>query len=251
MRWVADAHSRSGMTQREFEVDVAGRRIPGTLWLPADGLAGPRPLVLAGHGATHHKRVEYIVALAHLLVRRHDFAVAAIDGPGHGDRRPPGIDEIQVFSNFLAEWSRPSSTDDHVAEWHGVLTALRELDEVGDGPLGYWGLSMGTIYGLPFVASEPRVQAAVLGLMGLIGPSRDRLEVDAKTITCPVLFLQQWDDQLMSRQSVFDLFDALGTLDKRLHAHPGEHAAVPSEELKSSVDFLVRHLAPGTLPPDF
>ncbi|MDQ3980490.1 MAG: alpha/beta hydrolase [Actinomycetota bacterium] len=248
MRWVGDARSDSGTTERPFEVDVEGRLVPGILWLPSSGRPGPRPLVLAGHGATHHKRVEYIRALAHLLVRRHDFAVAAIDGPGHGDRRiDPRLDEIQVFSNFLSEWSRPTSTDDHVAEWQAALTALREQDEVGDGPLGYWGLSMGTIYGLPFVASEPRVQAAVLGLMGLIGPTRDRLELDAKTITCPVLFLQQWDDQLVSRQSVLDLFDALGTLDKRLHAHPGEHAAVPPEELRFSAEFLVRHLAPGRL----
>ena len=250
MRWVGDARSEAGLTERQFEVDVSGRRVPGTLWSPANGPNGPRPLVLAGHGATHHKGIPYIVALAHLLVVRHDFAVAAIDGPGHGGRRAPHIDEIQLFSNFLTEWSRPESTDDHVAEWQAALAALRELDEVGDGPLGYWGLSMGTIYGVPFVASEPRMQAAVLGLMGLIGPSRERMELDAKTITCPVLFVQQWDDQMMPRQSVFDLFDALGTIDKRLHAHPGEHSAVPPEELRFSVEFLVRHLAPGTVDPD-
>ena len=250
MRWVGEARSESAMTERGFEVQVAGRKVPGVLWCPRNGLPGPRPLVLVGHGATHHKQAEYIVALAHLLVRRHDFAVAAIDGPGHGERRLPAVDGIQVFSNFLAEWSRPASTDDHVAEWQAAVTALRQLDEVGDGPLGYWGLSMGTIYGIPFVASEPRTQAAVLGLMGLVGPSRDRLEVDAKTVTCPVLFIQQWDDQLMPRESVFELFDALGTLDKRLHAHPGEHAAVPPEELRFSVDFLVRHLAPGSIEPE-
>ena len=251
MRWVGEARSVSGMTERQFELDVEGRRVPGVVWCPAHGRPGPRPLVMAGHGATHHKGIEYILALAQLLVGRHDFAVAAIDGPGHGGRRPPHVDEIQAFSNFLTEWSRPTSTDDHVAEWRAALAALRQLTEVGDGPLGYWGLSMGTIYGLPFVASEPRMQAAVLGLMGLVGPSRDRLELDAKTITCPVLFIQQWDDQMMPRECVFDLFDALGTLDKRLHAHPGEHSAVPAEEVRFSVDFLVRHLAPGTLEPDF
>ena len=32
---------------------------------------------------------------------------------------------------------------------------------------GYWGVSMGTLIGLPFVASEPRISAAVLGLAGL------------------------------------------------------------------------------------
>ena len=85
-----------------------------------------------------------------------------------------------------------------------------ELPEVGDGPLGYWGLSMGTIYGLPFVAAEPRVQVAVFGLMGLVGPTRDRLEADARRLACPVLFLQQWHDSLIPREHVAELFDALG-----------------------------------------
>lgn len=246
MRWVGEPNSSSGVTERRFDVEVEGRTIPGILWVPAPVEPGPRPLVLIGHGATRDKRVDYIVALAELLVGGHGFAAAAIDGPGHGERRMDrNVDDIRLFSDFLAEWSRPETTDEMVADWHGTLQALRELDEVGDGPVGYWGLSMGTIYGIPFVASEPRVQAAVFGLLGLVGPTRERLREDARTLTCPVLFIQQWDDQLMPREHIFELFDAIGSLDKRLHAHPGEHAAVPAEELIFSAEFLARHLAPG------
>jgi alpha-beta hydrolase superfamily lysophospholipase len=246
MRWVGDAEVDSGVSERRFDVDVDGRPVPGILWAPDRDPTGPRPLVLVGHGATLHKRVEHIVALAGLLVRRHGIAAAAIDSPGHGDRRRDrSADPYQQFSDFLAEWARPGSTDDMVADWHGALAALRELDEVGDGPLGYWGLSMGTIYGIPFVASEPRVQAAVFGLLGLLGPTVDRMRADGKSLTCPVLFIQQWDDQLVPRESVFELFDLIGSTDKRLHAHPGEHAAVPAEELVFSVEFLARHLAPA------
>lgn len=235
------------MTERGFTVPAAGRDVPGLLWTPAQPMEGSRPLVLMGHGATLNKRVQHLVALARILARRHGFAVAAIDGPGHGDRRSDGVtDEIRLFTDFVAEWTRPGSTDDVVEDWAATLAALRELDGVGDGPLGYWGLSMGTIYGIPFVASEPRVSAAVLGLMGLVGPTRDRLASDSTAIACPVLFLMQWDDQLMPREHVLELFEALGSGDKRLHAHPGEHAAVPEEELHQSVDFLVRHLAHRT-----
>jgi pimeloyl-ACP methyl ester carboxylesterase len=200
--------------------------------------------VLIGHGATANKRADYVVALARGLASRHGFAAAAIDGPGHGDRRPSDRnDDIQVFSDFLAEWSRDGSTDDVVADWATTLEALRTLPDVGDGPLGYWGLSMGTIYGLPFVAAEPRVQVAVFGLMGLVGPTRDRLEADARRLSCPVLFLQQWHDSLIPRDHVAELFDALGSVDKRLHASPGDHAAVPVEEFEFSAAFLARHLA--------
>jgi pimeloyl-ACP methyl ester carboxylesterase len=202
--------------------------------------------VLVGHGATAHKRVDYVVALARELVRRHRFAAVAIDGAGHGDRRPtPGDDDVKVFGEFLTEWSRPGSTDDAVADWRATLDAVRQLPEVGDGPVGYWGLSMGTIFGIPLVAAERRIQVAVFGLMGLVGPTVDRMAADARDLACPVLFIQQWDDSLIPRDTVFELFDALGSVDKRLHASPGEHSSVPAEEFVFSARFLARHLAPG------
>jgi pimeloyl-ACP methyl ester carboxylesterase len=249
MRWIGEpdsnAEAAADVAERRFEVSVDGRTVPGILWVPPDGAARSRPLVLIGHGATLHKRIDHIVALAHLLVRRHGFAAVAIDAPGHGDRRRDlDADDIQLFSDFIMEWSRPGSTDDVIAEWEAVLDGVRNLDEVGDGPIGYWGLSMGTIFGIPLVAAEPRIQVAVFGLLGLLGPTRDRLEQDSKALACPTLFILQWHDQMVPRPDAFALFDALGSMDKRLHAHPGEHAAVPAEELLFSVDFLARHLAP-------
>ena len=243
VRW-GDETQSGGVRERDFAVEVGGRRVPGVLWLPETG-TGPRPLVLLGHGATRHKRIDYLVALGRRLASDYGFAIAAIDAPGHGDRRAPGHDDdVTLFSDFLAEWSREGTVDDVVAEWRAAIDAVRDLDEVGDGPVGYWGLSMGTIYGVPLVAAEPRIQVAVFGLMGLLGPTRDRLAVDAPSIACPVLLIQQWDDSLIPRAEVFELFDALGSLDKRLHAHPGEHAAVPVEEIAFSARFLARHLAP-------
>jgi pimeloyl-ACP methyl ester carboxylesterase len=243
VRWDDEIHA-GGVRERDFEVEVDWRSVPGVLWLPEDG-TGPRPLVLLGHGATRHKRTDYLVALGRRLAADYGFAVAAIDAPGHGDRRAPGHDDdVTLFGDFLAEWSREGTVDDVVAEWQAAIDAVRDLDEVGDGPVGYWGLSMGTIYGVPLVAAEPRIQVAVFGLMGLLGPTRDRLAADAPSIACPVLFLQQWDDALIPRAEVFELFEALGSVDKRLHAHPGDHAAVPVEEIAFSARFLARHLAP-------
>jgi fermentation-respiration switch protein FrsA (DUF1100 family) len=195
MRWTSEEVAAEGVRERGFAVEVDGREVPGVLWLPASG-SGPRPLVLLGHGATHHKRIEYLLALGRGLAANRGFAAAAIDGPGHGDRRAPEhADDVQLFGAFLAEWSRPGST-------------------------------------------------AVFGLMGLVGPTRDRMAMDAASISCPVLFVQQWDDSLIPRKDVLDLFDAIGSVDKRLHAHPGDHSAVPVEEIAFSARFLTRHLAP-------
>ena len=254
LSWIGELTSSSGVRERHFEVAVVGRRVPGILWTRAPGAepsqVSPIPLVLIGHGATDHKRADYVLALARHLVGELGFAAAAIDGPGHGERKlDPERDEIGVFSDFLAEWSRDGTTDDVIAEWQATLDALHALDDVGPGPVGYWGLSMGTIYGVPFVVAEPRVKVAVLGLMGVVGPTRDRLAADAPRIACPVMFLQQWDDQLLPRDDVLALFDAIGALDKRLHAHPGDHAAVPPEELTFSVEFLGRHLSGGPSSP--
>ena len=246
VRWAGEAVVVGGVRERSFGVDVQGRTVPGILWLPGAG-AGPRPLVLLGHGATRHKRVDYLVALGRRLASDYGFAVAAIDAPGHGDRRAPGHnDEVALFGAFLTEWSRDGSVDDMVTDWQAALDGLRAVEGIGDGPIGYWGLSMGTIYGVPLVAAEPRIRVAVFGLMGLLGPTRERLAADAASVTCPVLFIQQWDDSLIPRTETFELFDALGSTDKRLHAHPGEHAAVPVEEIVFSAQFLARHLAPQT-----
>ncbi len=245
MDWTGDTHRADGVLERGFVVEVDGRRVPGALWTPPHA-EGARPLVLIGHGATGHKRIDYVVALARELVRHHGFAAVAIDGPGHGERRlTPGDDLPKIFSEFLGEWSREGSTDETVADWLATLAVVRALPEVGDGPLGYWGLSMGTIYGLPLAAAEPRIQVAVFGLMGLVGPTRDRMDADARRLTCPVLLVQQWDDTLIPRDALHELFDTIGSVDKRLHASPGDHAAVPTEEFVLSARFLARHLAPG------
>ena len=76
-----------------------------------------------------------------------------------------------------------------VADWQAVLTAVQELDHVGAGPVGYWGVSMGCGLGVPLLAAEPRIRAAVLGLLGVHG-----LAETAARVTVPVQFLLQWDD---------------------------------------------------------
>jgi dienelactone hydrolase len=136
------------------------------------------------------------------------------------------------------------------ADWRLALDVARAQPEVGEGPVGYWGLSMGTIYGAPFVAAEPRISVAVLGLMGISGPDhyQRRVRAAAEAITVPVLFLMQLEDELFPRGECLALFDALATTDKRLHANPGLHPEVPVEEIVASVEFLTAHLRGSPTP---
>jgi len=235
-----------GVRERGFVVGRGNVDVPGLLWTPADA-EGARPLVLIGHGAAGSKRDAHVVSLARQLVRHRSFAAAAIDGPVHGDRRADGgADSALVLAEFAQRWANdPQMVDQMVADWRATLDALGALEEVGTEAVGWWGLSMGTIFGVPVVAAEPRIGAAVLGLMGTGGPSeqaRARMLADAGAVRCPVLFLLQWDDEIMKREHVLALFGAIASLDKRLHAHPGRHVEVPVEELDASEQFLAHHL---------
>lgn len=237
--------SRPGLVPREFTFHRGERKVTGVLWQSEKPQAGA-PLVLCGHGASGSRHQAPIPHLAEHLVNDHNMFVLAIDGPVHGRRQVgPGGREA-----FWPEWKREGTEADMVADWQATLDAVQALPEVGAGPVGYYGLSMGTIYGAPLVAAEPRIKAAVLGLMGISGPDhyRPKVEAAARAITCPVFFLWQLEDELFPREECLALFDALASNDKRLHANPGLHPAVPMEEIRLAREFLHRYLL-GTPEP--
>jgi cephalosporin-C deacetylase-like acetyl esterase len=125
-----------------------------------------------------------------------------------------------------------------VPEWQATLDALAELDPVGPGgPVGYWGISLGSALGIPLVAAEPRITAAVFGLAG-----HETLTEAAARVRVPVQFLLQWDDELVPRDAGLALFGAFGSGEKTLHAHCGRHTEVPGFELEDSERFFTRHL---------
>ncbi|MEI5131898.1 alpha/beta hydrolase [Streptomyces libani] len=242
MRFTSETSS-DGVSEQIFTLG----EIPGVLWTP-EGAAGTRPLVLMGHGGGQHKKARGIVARARRLVAECDFAVAAVDVPGHGDRPKDeeydriatenqarvaaGEELAPLIAGFQALVARRT-----VPEWRAVLDAVQGLAYVGAGPVGYWGVSLGCGLGVPFVAAEPRVRAAVLGL----GGAQASAETAAR-ITVPVEFLLQWDDERVPRAEGLALFDALASDEKTLHANPGKHGEIPAFELDSMMRFFTRHL---------
>lgn len=240
LQWLEE-ESNNGVVQREFTLARGERNVPGVLWIPQQRVA-VRPLVLFGHGASGDRHQTPIPYVARKLVAESGFSALAIDGPVHG-RRKVGDGARGAFA---VEWLRDGCVDDMLGDWRAVLDAVQDLADVGSGPVGYWGLSMGTIFGAPLVAAEPRIRVAVLGLMGVTGPTenyRQRIRDAAAAIACPVLFLMQLHDELFSREQYLDLFDRMASDDKRLHANPGLHPEVPVEELDYSAAFLARYLA--------
>jgi dienelactone hydrolase len=235
--------SSNGVVERDFTVGG----VPGVLWSPAG--AERAPLVFMGHGGGTHKKAPAMSGRAQRLVVDGGFHVAVVDAPGHGDRPRTAHDESEIalmqramatgepvgpivvrYNAHLAERALP--------EWRATLDALRGLPEIGaDGPVGYFGLNMGTAIGVPLVATDPRFTAAVFGLHW-----PDVLAEAARRISVPVEFDMQWDDEHIPREAGLALFDAFASTEKTLHVNAGRHKELPRFEADSAVRFFTRHL---------
>ncbi|WP_217213701.1 dienelactone hydrolase family protein [Streptomyces sp. AC550_RSS872] len=242
MRFISETSS-DGVREQLFTIG----EIPGVLWTP-EGAVDARPLVLMGHGGGQHKKAPDILSRARRFVTELGFAVVAVDVPAHGDR--PKVEEYdRIATENQARWEAGEELAPLIAgfqalvarqtvpEWRAVLDAVQQLKHVGAGPVGYWGVCLGCGLGVPFVAAEPRIRAAVLGLGGALASAED-----AAAITVPVEFLVQWDDERVPRVQSLALFDALASAEKTLHANPGKHGEIPAFELDSTLRFFSRHL---------
>jgi dienelactone hydrolase len=242
IRWSGEGANVAGARERAFEVDRDGVLIPGLLWTPDSG-SGPQPLILMGHGGTGHKRNARMLELGNMFARDYGWCAAAIDAPGHGERGTVGD-----LAGFAEWWGDGSVVVEAIADWRVTLDMLERLGEVDSARIGYWGMSMGTMLGVPYVASDDRVSVAVLGKAGLTGPIPEQTGVDAEFEECapqievPVLFSVQWDDELFDREGQFELFDLIGSEDKRLLAYPGKHAEYGEETVEMHAEFLERQL---------
>lgn len=230
-----EATDAAGRSVREFRIQRQGieRPITGALWAP-EGVTDDVPLVLFGHGASGDRYQAPICHLAHRLAAA-GCASLSIDGPVHGLRQvgPGGR------AAFGDEMRREGFVDDMVADWHAALDAAK--GKVAVREIRYFGLSMGSIFGVPLLATLPEVTAAVLGLVGTTGavaPLAERLTTGAAQIRCRLLFLMQLEDELFPRDGCLALFDAFASDDKRLHANPGLHPEVPAEEIDCAFQML-------------
>ncbi|MFI9274088.1 alpha/beta hydrolase [Kitasatospora sp. NPDC052896] len=244
--------SSNGMVERDFTMGD----VPGVLWSPASGATDRAPLVLMGHGGGNHKKHPAMAGRAQRLVTGCGFHVAVIDAPGHGDRPRTAHDEQEIaelrkaqaagepegpivvrYNARLAELAVP--------EWQATLDALQGLPEIGaGGPVGYSGIGLGTAIGVPLVAIEPRITAAVFGMMW-----PDALIETAKHITIPIEFDMQWDNERIPREASLAMFDAFASKEKTLHANAGKHFELPRFEADSAVRFFARHLGRTVTSP--
>ena len=202
MEFTSEQRLDDGVLEREFTLG----EIPGILWTPASASA-PVPLILLGHPGGLHKMYPRLAARARHSAVEHGFASVTIELPGSGDRpRSAAAEQARADLRRAMEAGEPPGeivdrlilplVEKAVPEWQATLDALQELPEIGaGGPVGYFGLNMGTAIGVPLAAADPRITAAVFGIFW-----PHPLAETAKRITIPIEYAMQWDDEHISRE---------------------------------------------------
>jgi pimeloyl-ACP methyl ester carboxylesterase len=201
--WI-DSDDGLGHKTKEFAFEK-NRKVTGALWLPQET---SKTLICLGHGASGDRYQAPLSYLAGRFVAA-GYPCLSIDGPVHGLRSVGDGGRGAFFPDF----QREESVIEMVEDWNDSVMVATEL--IGDCKLAYFGLSMGSIFGIPFVASRSDV-----------------------VVSCPVLYLMQMEDELFNRDGYLRVFDALATKDKRLHANPGLHPEVPDEEVLFAFQFM-------------
>ncbi len=247
MQPTSTSQPRDGVLCRHYLIGTQ-RPIPFVVLSPANA-GDATPVLLTQHGGGGHKLAMEVLDLVDRFVLGHGWAVVAMDGPVHGERRQDRREERpHVQAEFLGLWRAGGNhVQEMVADWQAVIDALGSLPELERGACHWVGVSMGTAYGLPLLAVEKRIRAALVGMWGLSYPRSEVLAQAAPQVTCPVLFQQKWDDEIFTRDSQIELFDLIGCPDKRLNVYPGRHVPVKGEQLDDIVSFiLARHAGGGT-----
>ena len=191
---------------------------------------GAGPVVVVGHGRGNSRHATYVSGLGRLWGRR-GITVIGADAPRHGDRAGVPIPEaVTAAPDLMEEW---------LSDHRILLDVIAE--RLVDRPIGYLGVSMGGMFGVHLMASEPRIAAgcfAVLGSNRVSFPQRypgldgewleaarvvDPLGSAGAISPRPVLVVCADSDEIFSRESAIDLYDAFGR-PKELTFLPGAHA---------------------------
>lgn len=237
-------------------LEVAGPygTIPATLFVPRDAEAGA-PLILLGHGAHTSKDDVTMQVLARALARGVGAGVATLDCPGHGDRRPPGLDHDGFNALVQANMTDPAVFDQLATEWPLVAAAARAHDARLAGPLAYAGFSMGSIFGFGIVPRLDNVHVVLLAVGGLLDESTPDPEMAARNATRNRMIRDGAArfgnrEVLMTNMTHDEHFPIAGALEvfgllpgpKRMGIWEGTHEQLTAESMTMAIEFFRKHL---------
>lgn len=137
--------AQTGAPARRVEIPYAGKHL-SALHVPAEGVAGPQPLLVQVNGLDSTKEMKYLVGLPGWLARR-GIASLIIDQPGTGE----ALRLQELTARFDSEhWAS------RVVDW------LETRADVDSARIGMEGVSLGGYYCPRAVAFEPRFACGVV-----------------------------------------------------------------------------------------
>jgi dienelactone hydrolase len=239
VEWLREETSEE-WTERPFLLHRLRGDVPGVLWSPLT--TEPQGTALLFHGGSGHKRSERHVRMGRWLASSAGLAVIAVDGPYHGDRVAAPM-APSVYQQLIADEGIERVTARMTADWLETVSVLAGLRLADASRVSVFGMSMGVRFGLPVAAAlGGRLRCAVLGKFGIrqAAPLHPGLCAPglmitaAHAVSAPVLYHVQWDDEIFPREGQFEVFDALGSSDKRLAARSGPRTRRPPAGFDSS-----------------
>lgn len=216
--------------------------VPATFWNAPGTSGAPAPVTLLQHGGPFHKRHERTDLLVEAVIERTGGAVLLVDGPIHGRRRDSELGIAEMLGLFERSWRENPGIEAYVSDWRMALDSVIQQGWADPDRIAWLGMSMGTAYGIPLCAVEPRIKAAALGMWGTDWGQEASLLASARQMQTPVLFQIKSEDEIFSIEGQRELFDALGSPNKCLHTFAGGHSLTAPGQLDEILDFLVRGL---------
>jgi hypothetical protein len=220
----------SSFIERQLTIVSDESAIPCTIYEPEN----PIGLVLFGHGLSVDRFDQTVLVPARLLAGKFNFTVIVPELPFHGER----ADKERSWDDFTVAWQSFWAGEGRgqiLREWNRIYTFAKETDL----PIMFFGLSLGTQYGIMFLSQQFEIKAAVLGLFGSKPPPRSIvMNHCAPLVRAPVYFIQKLDDEIHPKETSLHLFESLGSEQKVLDASQGRHQSVSLESLNQSCSFL-------------
>lgn len=220
-----------------FSFDLNGEFVPGLLYLPTqvDGLI---PFVLIQHPGMGSKDDYFVADVAKMWARR-GWACAGLDAPLHGERT--NHDPMALFRD---RERYPEIRAQFGAEVTRMIDLLAAEYPIDVSRLGFAGFSLGSMIGLPAVASDGRFKAAAFCLVGeggLVGAATGNESAVPRLANVATRIVAKSHDELIGRDATEALYNALpGTKD--IVWLPGGHFEIGPDVIDSAGQWLKAQL---------
>lgn len=220
-----------------FSFDLNGELVPGLMYLPVQ-FDAPMPFVLIQHPGMGSKDDYFVADVARMWARR-GWVCAGLDAPLHGDRRDH--DPMALFRNRERYPEIRSQFAGEVTRMIDLLAAAYPIDL---SRLGFTGFSLGSMIGLPAVASDGRFKAAAFCLVGEGGLAGDATGNESFVPSLggvATRIVAKLQDELISREATEALYNALpGTKD--ITWLPGGHFEIGPDVIDAAGQWLKERL---------